>query len=153
MEESTFSLRRLTPLLLAVLLVLVISSFMNNRGSVKPDTSTYQAVFLTNKDSYFGKLTNVSGEYVIMTDIYYLKKNPKQAEDAPPLPPFSLTKFGIGQELYGPEDEIQIAKEQIVLWENLRPDSPIVKNIAEHKKQAQAGASTAPNPAPSGSSQ
>lgn len=46
-------------------------------SSAAIDSSAYQAVFLTNGQSYFGKVSNPEGQYVSMNDVYYLM--PKQA--------------------------------------------------------------------------
>lgn len=37
------------------------------------DVSQYQAVFLTNGQVYFGKISHANSQYVNLTDIYYLQ--------------------------------------------------------------------------------
>src|SRR3989338_8531409 len=39
------------------------------------DSDTYQAVFLTNDQIYFGRLKNISSDYLILFDVYYVKIN------------------------------------------------------------------------------
>ena len=39
------------------------------------DAGAYQAVFLTNDQIYFGHLKNISSDYLILSDVYYVKVN------------------------------------------------------------------------------
>ncbi len=101
------------------------------------DTSKYQAVFLTNGQVYFGKLKNVSGKYVELTDIYYLQVQQSvqpQNKDTPATdnPNVSLAK--LGGELHGPEDKMSINRDQVLFWENLKPDAKVSKAIKDNKK-------------------
>lgn len=84
------------------------------------DAAAYQAVFLTNDQIYFGRLKNISSDYLILADVYYVK----------------VDEGGVGQlvklgqiEPHGPRDEMIINQDQILFWENLRSDSQVVKTI------------------------
>lgn len=146
MEDQVTSLRRYMPLLVAVVAVLLISSFLSSRGAAKPDASKYQAVFLTNNQVYFGKFQNPESEYPLLTDVYYLRKNPQAGEEqATPQAPLSLIKFG--NEIHGPEDAMYIAREQILFWENLKADSSVVKKIEQEKEQKTEANTAKPTPA------
>src|SRR3989338_11113662 len=57
------------------------------------DPSAYQAVFLTNDQIYFGHLKNISSDYLLLSDVYYVKINEGGAGQ--------LVKLGIG-EPHGP---------------------------------------------------
>lgn len=102
----------------------------------------YQAVFLTNGQVYFGNLTGIGGEYAELTNIYYLQvqSQPQTSGDQAAASQVndtnsqvSLTK--LGSELHGPTDKMNIAKDQILFWEDLKNDSSVVKAITEHKKK------------------
>lgn len=88
------------------------------------DSSTYQAVFLTNNQTYFGHLKNISADYLILLDVYYVKVNEGGAGQ--------LVKLGVG-EPHGPKNEMIINQDQILFWENLNSDSPVVKAIQQRK--------------------
>ncbi len=101
--------------------------------------SAYQAVFLINGQVYFGKLSNESSQFATLSDIYYLQVQetlqPVQTKDGETTQEkqqgVSLVK--LGGELHGPTDEMRINRDQILLIENLREDSNVVKAIAEYQ--------------------
>ena len=84
------------------------------------DLSTYQAVLLTNDQLYFGRLKNISPNYLLLSDVYYIKIDENGIGQ--------LTKLGV-LESYGPQDKIIINQDQVLFWENLRLDSPVIKTI------------------------
>jgi len=89
----------------------------------------YQAVFLSNNQVYFGKLSNQSGKYPVLTDIYYLRvTQPLQPSD--PNPNINLVK--LGDELHGPSDKMEINRDQILFVEDLKPDSQVVTAIKDY---------------------
>ena len=91
---------------------------------------TYQAVFLTNNQVYFGKLAKQNSQYPVLTDIYYLRvTQPLQPSD--PNPNINLVK--LGDELHGPIDKMEINREQILFIEDLKPDSQVVRAIKDYK--------------------
>ena len=88
------------------------------------DSSAYQAVFLTNDQIYFGRLKNISSDYLILSDVYYVKVNEEGVGQ--------LVKLGAG-EPHGPRNEMIINQDQVLFWENLNSDSPVVKAIQQGK--------------------
>jgi len=84
------------------------------------DSDAYQAVFLTNDQIYFGHLKSISSDYLILFGVYYVKLNEEGAGQ--------LVKLGAG-EPHGPRDEMIINQDQVLFWENLKFDSPVVKTI------------------------
>lgn len=97
-------------------------------------TDKYQALFLTNGQVYFGKLSSVDGKYVTLKDIYYLQvQQSVQPAEKDKQPQVSLAK--LGSELHGPEDEMHVSREQVLFWENLKNDGKVVKAIQENKNQ------------------
>ncbi len=107
-------------------------------GSLTADAAVkgkqYQAVFLTNGQVYFGKVSNVDASYVKLTDIYYLQVQqqvqPKD-QSASQQPQVSLAK--LGGELHGPEDVMYISRQQVLFWENLKSDGKVTKAISDYK--------------------
>ncbi len=106
----------------------LINSFKYDRYDKNEfiDPSAYQAIFLTNDQIYFGRLKNTSSDYLILFDVYYVKVNDKGDGH--------LVKLGIG-EPHGPRDEMIINQEQVLFWENLKPDSPVVNTIRSMQLQ------------------
>ncbi|MDP3792508.1 MAG: hypothetical protein Q8Q89_02140 [bacterium] len=90
------------------------------------DSDAYQAVFLTNDQIYFGRLKNISSDYLILSDVYYVKINEEGAGQ--------LVKLGVG-EPHGPKDEMIINQDQVLFWENMRFDSQVVKTIQSIKQK------------------
>lgn len=117
----------------------------------KSAVSGYQAVFLTNGQVYFGKLSNSGDDYTTLKDIYYLQvvQPPLQGQQQPgqpqtqAQPQISLVK--LGNELHGPVDEMKITKAQILFYENMKDDSQVVTAIKNYKANPTgAGAPAAP---------
>lgn len=103
--------------------------------------STYQSVFLINNQVYFGKTSNETSQFITLRDIYYLQVNqaiqPKDAKAPATNPAINLVK--LGGELHGPTDEMRINRDQVLLIEDLRADSNVVKAIENYKaEQAKA---------------
>ena len=95
----------------------------------------YQALFLTNGQVYFGKLTKVDDSYVVLKDIYYLQVQQQTqgtgstASTANQTPQVSLAK--LGNELHGPEDNMYVSRQQVLFWENIKDDGKVVKAIKD----------------------
>jgi hypothetical protein len=94
----------------------------------------YQAVFLTNGQVYFGKVTHTDASYLKLTDIYYLQVQqqvqPKD-QNSSQQPQVSLAK--LGGELHGPEDVMYVNHSQVLFWENLKSDGKVADAIAKYK--------------------
>jgi len=97
--------------------------------------SQYQAVFLTNGQVYFCKLSQVDSPYVKCDDIYYLQvQQSVQPTDSKSQqnPQVSLAK--LGSELHGPEDNMLINRSQVLFFENLKDDGKVVQAIKSNQK-------------------
>ncbi|RJQ29415.1 hypothetical protein C4571_01640 [Candidatus Parcubacteria bacterium] len=89
---------------------------------------SWQAVFLTNNQVYFGHLRKYNREYVVLKDIFYLRvADPLQQGATLPGPTLNLVK--LGGELHGPEDVMYIPKDKVLFWETLKKDSQVVQAI------------------------
>lgn len=140
---------------LVVLGVLFRGKLFNKAGGgveQGANVSGYQAVFLTNGQVYFGKLSNVNKDYVTLADIYYLQviqpplqgqsQTGQQAQQQ-----ISLVK--LGQELHGPVDEMHISRSQILFYEDMKTDGKVVQAIKAYQaSQSAATPAAAPATAP-----
>lgn len=135
---------------IVVLAILVISGFAGWRFwpsgaglESTIDTTKYQAVFLSNGQVYFGRLSVVNKDYMKLTNVYYLErqlvadtdsKDENGANDSE-VPDgdnnFQLLKYS--DVLYGSEDEMVISKEDIIRYENLRSDGVVARAIANRQ--------------------
>jgi len=109
------------------------------------EASAYSAVFLTNKQVYFGKLEDLKSEYPVLKDVYYLKvqegiQPPTIDEDGKAVkaklaPQQEVKLIKLGNEMHGPKDEIQLNKDHILYIESLKSDSKIVEAIKKYQEQ------------------
>lgn len=123
-----------TPIIIAVSLVVLIvvvgsvsvlylTNFLKYDRYDKQDfidSNTYQAVFLTNEQIYFGRLKNINSDYLILSDVYYVKVDTEGVG--------KVVKLGTS-EPYGPLDKMIINQDQVLYWENLSFDSPFIKRV------------------------
>jgi hypothetical protein len=145
-------------ILALVLLVLIVGGILF-RGRLFPaektdttqeqgPTSGYQAVFLTNGQVYFGKLSGTTASYATLTDIYYLQVTSppiqgSQEGQAQPQQQQQLSLVKLGQELHGPVDEMKINRDQILFYEDIKEDGRVMQAIREYQKNPPAtGAQT-----------
>ena len=90
------------------------------------DSDTYQAVFLTNDQIYFGYLKSISSDYLILSDVYYVKIDQSGAGQ--------VVKLG-ASEPHGPNDKMIINRDQVLFWENLKDNSPVTNTIKSMKQK------------------
>jgi len=108
--------------------LIVVNSGLNSSSNKtatgnSADKNQYQAVFLTNGQVYFGKLNDDGGNYVKLSDIYYLQTQEKvQPKDNKSTDQSNLTLIKLGKELHAPADEMNISRQQVLFWENIQDD-------------------------------
>ena len=123
-------------------------------GADLVDHNGYQAVFLTNGSTYFGKLQPQGEDWFLLSDVFYLSSTEQGGAQ--------LIKRG--SESQGPKEPMIIPTQQILFIENLRDDGDVVAAIKKFKSgqlpaatppQTSAAPTTAapstsrPNPTPS----
>lgn len=113
-------------------------NLVNNKKETTENQSKdnkYQAVFLTNGQVYFGKLKDDGGNYIKLTDIYYLQAKDQQVQpkDAASADQSNLTLIKLGKELHAPADEMNISRQQVLFWEDITADGKVMKAIEEYK--------------------
>lgn len=124
----------LTVLAIAIALLLYFGKV--REGNYVKDNGM-QAVFLTNGQVYFGKVKDVTSQYVNLQDIYYLNTEQQQAKEGDKNQQtstnFALIKLGC--ELHGPTDQMIINRDQVTFWENLKNDGKVAKAIEQWRTQ------------------
>ena len=124
-------------IVLAILLGGAKLALFQYNYSTSIDEETLQAVFLTNGQVYFGQLGTMGKGIYKLDNVYYLQvtqdlqKQEGEGEEkkADTETNFSLVK--LGDELHQPTSNMYINKDQVLFWENLETDSPIIETIVE----------------------
>lgn len=97
-------------------------------GSKAPDRKLYQAVTLTNGTLYFGKLRNISGQFVKIEDAYTIQAGQSTSSPGPQL---SLVRTASNNLIKPENGDITVSRDSVVSWQNMSNDSEVVKKINE----------------------
>lgn len=127
------------PQILLLILIVIAAIVLWKMGLLPIGVrASYQAVFLSNSQVYFGKLTSRSAQYATLTDIYYLQfaQPPQPQRDGQQQTP-NVTLVKLGNELHGPIDKMEINRDHIVFIEDLRADSQVIAAIDAYKNSQQ----------------
>lgn len=104
------------------------------------DKGKYQAVFLTNGQVYFGKLST-SGGYYTLKDVYYLQTTAKATDSQNPQETTtssdtnSVQLIKLGSEVHGPQDKMTIERSQVLFFEDLKSDGKVAQSITKYDKE------------------
>lgn len=98
----------------------------------KSENDKYYAVFLDNNQVYFGKMGSKDNNEMILTRVYYLSLSGND-NAATQTTPASFQLLKLGNEIHGPTDFLYLNMSHVVFYEELRPDSVVVKKIQENK--------------------
>lgn len=143
--------------LIVIVLIIIVLSYTGVFGKLKNRVSLgssnkWQAIFLTNGQVYFGKVTNIDDKSLVLTKIYYLQVEqqlqPEKQDTTNQQPKLSLVK--LGNELHGPEDQMRINRNQVLFTEDLKDSGKVVTAITDYEKngsQPTANTSATPEPA------
>lgn len=101
---------------------------------------TTQAVFLNDGQVYFGDIAQITTTTLTLEHVFYLQEDQKlqsgeTGEAGAPAGDqsnFSLVKLGTS-ELHLPQDKMVINRDEVMFWENLKVESPVVKAITNYK--------------------
>ena len=131
----------------AIIAVLAVSGWFvwgaMRSSATAIDGSRYQAVFFTDGQAYFGKLSPLNDNYMKLRDIFYLQApadEGQKSEDDASNPQRSTNTQGnsvqlikLGEEVHGPDDEMVISRDQILFYENLKTDGKVAQSIEQYK--------------------
>jgi len=137
--------RRFLPLFIVIAIIIIgfggwfaYTKVQNSATGI--DTSKYQAVFFTNGQVYFGKLQAFNNQYMKLTDIFYLQAQSTGDSSSSSNPQSTSSDqnnnvqlIKLGNEVHGPEDQMVISKDQVLFYENLKPDGKVAQSIAKYK--------------------
>lgn len=112
-------------IIVAALIVLGYRYYAAREGL---DTSKYQMITLTNGESYIGKLSRMTSDYVVLDDVYYQQKAQTSGSSTDTS---QITVVQLSDTVAKPENTMRIAHDKVVHWENLSNDSKIVQAIKQ----------------------
>ena len=100
-----------------LLMTLVYLSFIDKTKTIK---NPYYAVYLRTGDMYFGKISRFPK--FVLSDVWFLQTSTQEDQTG-----FNLAKFS--NAIFGPQDKMEINKENVVWISKLRDESEVVKYI------------------------
>jgi hypothetical protein len=106
-----------------IILVALIAAAIARAGSATDplasavNRSEYQAVFLTNGQVFFGRLTVPGGDYYYLRHVYYLSSGTATKTGGS-----SLTIRKLTNDVHGPQDLVILSRPQVLYVENLNPN-------------------------------
>src|SRR5579859_5749018 len=115
--------RRIATLLVAVVLFAGVFALVRWWDFALPSfgAARFQAVFLSNGQTYFGRLVDRIGPYVKVENAYYIQQMPQGDQQSQKPPESRLIRRG--NELHRPLPFVLIPRTAILFVEDLRPDS------------------------------
>ena len=127
-------------LMSAVSLYLAVSDTGTGTEARQINNTKYQAVFLNNGQVYFGKITKLNSQIVVINDVFYLYCNDTSSSGSQACQEnntYTLYKLGVS-ELHSPEDKMIINRDQVSYWENLKDSGKVVSAIKQYKQNPNA---------------
>lgn len=127
--------RRLPMLLAAAVVFLVLFAIVRWWDFALPNfgATRYQAVFLSNGQTYFGRYVDRIGPYVKIEDAYYIQTAAANPEDEARQAPESRL-IRRGNELHQPLPAVLIPRTAILFVEDLKADSAVAQFMAKAAK-------------------
>ncbi len=130
--------RVIIPVLLLIIAILTVSCYLLGRDRLprlKAAPGERTAVFLTNGQVYFGKMSGENSRYLVLRDVYYLQVAQGTTGDkAVNAKDPQITLIKLGDELHGPTDEMRINREQILYVEGMKDQSKVAEAITQYQK-------------------
>ena len=101
------------------------------------ESSKYQAVFFTDGQIYYGKLTVLNDRQYKLTNVFYiLSQNENKTANADGDTAETQNNaqlIKMGNELHGPEDAMMINRDHVLFYENLKSDGKVTQTINQYK--------------------
>lgn len=119
-------------------------------GSSKEKSSGYQAVFLTNGQVYFGKLSSKGNRYLKLKDIYYLQlaQSPQPSGSASTDAQTQISLVKLGNELHGPVDAMEINRDHVLFIEDMKDNAKVVEAIERYQTDGPTATNPVVSPSP-----
>ncbi len=146
---GTNALLFIVALLVAAVVWLIYSSAPTPQNKLV-DQAKLQAVFLNTGQVYFGHVTLLNRDYLVLNSVYYLQSSNSAANSSTNSGQnISLVKLGC--ELHKPYDAMYINTTEVTFWENLQADGQVAKAVTQFQQQNPNGQKCSNQPAPNSS--
>lgn len=103
-----------------------------------PDSTKYQIVYTVNGQAYFGKIVAINDDFLVMQHVYVAKSEnvpntatEKQKQDLEQNTAIVRTT----SQVYGPEDKMQLSKQNVLFWQDLSKTSKVSQAINQDQSQ------------------
>lgn len=99
-----------------------------------PNPDRYQAVYVETGQVYFGKLRNTDGRYLRLEGAYVARAQdipPNATEEQKAALNGNVSLAKVSEQVYGPEDTLEIRADKVIFWQNLSSDSKVTKAIED----------------------
>ncbi|MFH1667690.1 MAG: hypothetical protein ABH884_01530 [Candidatus Komeilibacteria bacterium] len=133
-----YRFKKIIILVIILILVILVASYLVGKIGNNGTSDQYlisdgwQAVFLNNQQTYFGKIGAINDEVIILESVYYLQDQ-KDLQVGPQPKEGELALVKLGSEVHGPNNQMIIPKTSIAFIENLKETSAIVRAIEKNK--------------------
>ncbi len=102
--------------------------------STMPRADRYQAVYVETGQVYFGKLKNIDGRYLRIEGAYVARAQdipPNATEEQKATLNANVSLAKVSEQVYGPEDALEIRADKVIFWQDLKTDSKVTKAIED----------------------
>jgi hypothetical protein len=111
----------------------------NNNTNDKSEVSfvksdKLQAVFLNTGQVYFGNISSLNNNYLILNNIFYLQTSSSSSSTSTASTGSNVTLVKLGCELHKPYDQMVINRAQVTFWENLQSSGQVATAVATYEK-------------------
>ncbi|MBI4426517.1 MAG: hypothetical protein HY567_02980 [Candidatus Kerfeldbacteria bacterium] len=136
-------------IILTLVVVVAVAYWFYQSASQSPaafglSKKAFHAIFMSNGQAYFGKISRINDQFATIDQVYYLRKfeTPLQpiaadegatASDDKNTPDLQVVK--LGGEIHGPQNRMTINRQHILFIEELKPDSRVVTTINTSDKK------------------
>jgi hypothetical protein len=127
---------------------------VNTSAGSYVQTDTIQAIFLTNGQVYFGRMTTLTSDLVILEDVFYPKAQSNEQSTDEDASADTITEAGgvalrkLGKnEFHEPKDVLYIEPNNVLYWENLEEESRVTKGILEYEAKQKSASTVKTTPA------
>ncbi|MFZ2804069.1 MAG: hypothetical protein WA001_02495 [Patescibacteria group bacterium] len=94
-----------------------------------PSRSGLYGVFLTNGQVYFGNITKEDDRNLMLTNIYYIQTDQASSTDS------GVSLLKLGNEVQGPQDYMEINRDQVLFIEQLKNDGKVAQAIQAYQQK------------------
>ena len=99
------------------------------------ETDKYQVACLQSGECYFGKVTSVTNDVIIIKDVFYVQKSTQATTTQTSASTNNLELIKLGNEVHGPEDMMVLTRSQVLYVENLKSDGKVTQTIQTYHQQ------------------